>query len=176
MCWKGTIAKMLLLPCHSGPQYIALCATLLLLARISFAELQFQRCFLPNGTDINTLPGVSSTGYYYAPCLNFLGVQSMCCATHDHTCTTDGLCYSTTVNAYFRDACVSYFSLGISLPVSIRRHAVVPYNASTYQQSLTCCSPQTDLSWQDPVCTKLFVDGAGNGNILTPISCSICKL
>ena len=93
---------MLLLPCHFGPQYIALCATLLLLARISFAELN--RCFLPNGIDINTQ---FSSPYYYVPCLNFVCVQRMCCSAFDHTCTTDGLCYSTIQNGYFRDACVS---------------------------------------------------------------------
>ena len=106
-------------------------AIVILLSLVPGLLAELNQCYLPNGTDINSIDGEFQ--YNYVPCMKYEGVQSMCCSAWDHLCTTNGLCYSTLQNLYYRDAC-------------------------------------TDPTWQDPACTKLFMDGtAGDTTVsLTP--------
>ena len=75
---------------------------------IGFALLQlvlpcFSACFLPNGTDRNTLAGVADG---YVPC-NPSAAVSMCCAWSGNTdiCLPNGLCYNTGFKLYWRESC-----------------------------------------------------------------------
>ena len=50
-------------------------------------------CFMPNGTDRNTLPDAKADSTGYVPC-NQVGAFSMCCRFSGDTCMDNGLCQS----------------------------------------------------------------------------------
>lgn len=78
----------------------------LLLSLILLSSQAVAQCFLPNGTDRNSLPGVEKGDYL--PCDNNAKV-SMCCALgrkqDPDSCLSNGLCKSKDDSVYWRESC-----------------------------------------------------------------------
>jgi hypothetical protein len=94
-------------------------------------------CFTPNGTNINAYNGYDD-GAIYAPCNSDPTAVSMCCAIGP--------------NRGSKDEC---FKDGSGLCTNTN----VGPGAHFWRESCT------DVTWRDPACVKLFINGTGKYHV-----------
>ena len=117
------------------------------LPAILLARQVHSNCFLPNGTDRNTVHNWHVSGYQgdspYSKCGNETMDFGMCCAAWN-VCRSDGLCYDYASGLVWRESC-----------------SMISSTFARTRKSIFDRVTTADRLWQSPKCLRLCMTGFG---------------